>query len=69
MSYEDASRREIGAFEELSKAVAARGRLDATAAVYTDHKEPYEAAVERLLAAVQAYDAASTDLMEARSPR
>ena len=69
MSYEDASRREIGAFEALNKAVTDRGRLDATAAIYTDHKDPYEAAVQRLLAAVQAYEAAASDLMEARSPR
>jgi hypothetical protein len=69
MSYEDASRREISAFDELQKAVVARSHFDATAAIYSDHKEPYEASVERLLAAVQAYEAASEDLMAARAPR
>ena len=51
MSYEEASRRE----------------LDATVAIYSDHRESYEAAVEHLLAAVQAYEAASQDLIAART--
>jgi hypothetical protein len=67
MTYEDASQREIGAFDELQKAVLARGRIDAKAAIFTDHREPYETAVERLLAAVQAYEAASSDLLKARA--
>jgi hypothetical protein len=65
MSYEDASRREIGAFEELRRVVTERGYVDATAAIYSEHRTPYEVSVERLLAAVQAYQAASSDLLKA----
>ena len=67
MSYEEASARESNAFEELQRAATARSRFDARAAVYSDHREPYEAAVERLLAAVQAHEAASRDLMKLRA--
>jgi hypothetical protein len=49
--------------------VVARSHFDATAAIYSDHREPYEGSVERLLAAVQAYEAASEDLMAARASR
>ena len=67
MSYEEASRREIEAFEALKDAVAERARVNAKAAVYTDHAGPYEDRVQRLLAAVQAYEAASSDLLRART--
>lgn len=67
MSYEEASRREIQAFEALKAAVAERARVDAKAAVYTDHAAPYEDRVQSLLAAVQAYEAASSDLLKART--
>ena len=46
-------------------AVTGRGHVDATAAIYSEHQAPYEASVERLLAAVQAYQAASSDLLKA----
>jgi hypothetical protein len=69
MSYEEASRRELDAFESLQKAVAQRSQLDATVAIYSDHRERYDAAVEHLLAAVQAYEAASQDLIAARAAR
>jgi hypothetical protein len=67
MSYEEASRREIQAFETLKEAVAERAHVDAKAAVYSDHAVPYEERVQRLLAAVQAYEAASSDLLKART--
>jgi hypothetical protein len=67
MSYEEASRRESSAFEELQRAVNERGHLDAKAAIFTQHREAYDGAVDRLLAAVQAYEAASTDLLKART--
>jgi hypothetical protein len=68
MSYEEASRRESEAFEALKQAVLERAHVNAKAAVYTDHPAPYEEHVQRLLAAVQAYEAASSDLLKARSP-
>jgi hypothetical protein len=68
MYYEEASNREVEAFTELERAVTARGHLDATTAVFSEHRERYEALVERLLAAVQAYEAASSDLLKARAP-
>jgi len=67
MSYEEASRRETSAFEELHRAATDRSHLDAKSAIFSEHREPYEASVERLLAAVQAYEAASLDLMKARA--
>ena len=67
MSYEEASRREISAFEGLQLAVAARSRVDATAAIYSEHRQAYDVSVDRLLAAVQAYEAASLDLLKART--
>ena len=66
MSYEEASRREMDAFEELRKAVTARGHLDPTAAIYSDHSDRYEASVKRLLTAVQAYEAAASYLKAAQ---
>jgi hypothetical protein len=68
MSYEEASRREINAFEELQRAVTERSHLDATAAIYSDHRAAYDVSVDRLLAAVQAYEAASLDVLKARTP-
>jgi hypothetical protein len=67
MSYEEASGRENSAFKELQRAVAERGRFDPKAAIFSDHQEGYDTAVERLLAAVQAYEAASSDLLKARA--
>jgi hypothetical protein len=67
MSYEEASRREISAFQGLQQAVSERSRLDATAAIYSQHREAYDVSVDRLLAAVQAYEAASLDLLKART--
>jgi hypothetical protein len=67
MSYEEASRREVEAFAELQRAVEQRGRVDAKAAIYSEHLQAYDNAVDRLVAAAQAYEAASTDLMKARS--
>lgn len=66
MSYEEAGSRESSAFEELLKAVTDRSHFAARAAIYSEHRERYEASVERLLAAVQAYEAASSDLLKAR---
>ena len=67
MSYEEASRREISAFEGLQMAVTMRSRVDATAAIYSEHRQAYDVSVDRLLAAVQAYEAASLDLLKART--
>jgi hypothetical protein len=47
--------------------VSERSRLDATAAIYSQHREAYDVSVDRLLAAVQAYEAASLDLLKART--
>ena len=66
MSFEEASRREISTFEALQEAMTTRGNIDANMAIFTDHTAPYAASVEHLLAAVQAYDAAATDLIASR---
>jgi hypothetical protein len=67
MSYEEASRREMTAFEALREAIDARGHLMAAATIYSEHQGAYESAVERLLGAVQAYELASSDLLKARA--
>jgi hypothetical protein len=69
MSYEDAARRETDAFKALQRAAVQRSHLDANAAIFSSHPEAYEAAVEELLTAVQAYQAASSDLLKARAAR
>jgi hypothetical protein len=63
MSYEEVSDREVRAFAELTEAVTERSHLDARMAVFSQHREPYEVLVKRLLAAVQAYEQASSDLL------
>ncbi len=67
MSYEEVSNRENNAFEDLRRAVTERGHMDARMAIYSEHREAYEASVQRLLAAVQAYEIASSDLLKASS--
>jgi hypothetical protein len=67
MPYEEASNRERTAFAELVEAVAERQRINVPIAIYSEHWEAYDRAVNRLAAATQAYGIASTDLSAARS--
>jgi hypothetical protein len=63
----EAGLREDAAFAELARAFAHRQRIDAKLAVYDDHWEGYEAALEDMQAAVQAYWEALQSVREARS--
>jgi hypothetical protein len=66
MSYEEACMREIAALNALEHALIERSHIDAKVAVYTDHREAYEERVSLLLAAAQAYEAASSEVLQAR---
>jgi hypothetical protein len=63
----EAGLREEAAFAELARAVAHRQRIDAKLAIYDDHWEGYEAALQDMQAAVQAYSFALKAVQEARS--
>jgi len=67
MSCGEAGLREDAAFAELERAVAHRHRINAKLAVYDDHWEGYEAALQDMEAAVQGYWVALEAVKEARS--
>ena len=67
MPCEEASRREDGAYQVLSKAIAQRARIDASVAAYTDHWEAYEAAVNELTLAASEYQSAALALLDGRA--
>ncbi|MPZ50216.1 MAG: hypothetical protein GEU75_13125 [Dehalococcoidia bacterium] len=66
MTCMEAGLREDAAFAELARAVAHRQRIDAKLAIYDDHWEGYEAALQDMEAAVQAYWLALEAVREAR---
>jgi hypothetical protein len=66
MTCSEAGLREDAAFTDLVRAVAHRRSVDAKIAIYNDHWQGYEAALQDLQAAVQGYTLALDALQEAR---
>ena len=67
MTCTEAGLREDATFAELVRAVAHRQKIDATIAIYDEHWEGYENALEDMQAAVHAYWLALQAVREARS--
>lgn len=67
MTCRDAGLREDAAFVALKAAVAHRQRINAKLAIYDDHWDGYEAALNDLEAALNQYGSALAELRHARS--